>query len=109
MSTIPNEQEGRAKAVQVYDGDSFLLQTASQRAEVRLARVRAPEKWHPNANAARALLERLVMGRTIYHRRIAIDVYDRWVCEVWYYDLATNRWVSVNDAMRAAGYTDMGR
>jgi endonuclease YncB( thermonuclease family) len=86
----------------VGDGDSLCVQTPAGLVEVRLADFYSPELAEPGGVEAKAMLERLAMGRPVeclagrrsYDRVVA-------VCRL--------RGVSLGDLMRGAGVQEGGR
>lgn len=86
----------------IVDGDGLCVRTPAGLVEVRLADFRAPELSEPAGPAAKAALQRLVMGRRV--RCVASGrSYDRVVAD------CTLEGVSLGALMRAAGVREGGR
>ena len=78
----------------VEDGDTF---STRQGVWIRLARVNAPEKGHPNYDKAKKLLSDLILNKIIVYRQVGTS-FNRIVAEV------TQDGKNINDAMIRAGY-----
>lgn len=79
----------------VVDGDTF---NTNVEVRIRLARVNAPSIGTSEGQKAKALLESLILNKSITYEVVARDTYGRAVAEVWVDSK------NVNEAMRDAGY-----
>jgi micrococcal nuclease len=85
---------------EVVDGDTMKVRTVGGSESLRLARVDAPELDAPGGQAAKQLLESLVLGRHVRYTVKAHDTYGRLIAKVWVGN------VHVNKRMRQAGYAN---
>ena len=84
-----------AVCTNVIDGDTF---KTNVEVRIRFSRVNAPSINTPEGQKAKALLESLILSKSITYEVVARDAYGCAVAEVW----VDSR--NVNDAMRDAGY-----
>jgi endonuclease YncB( thermonuclease family) len=67
----------------VFDGDSFVVTAGSQKIEVRLQGIDAPERYQPHADVARDALIGLIRGQRVYVDVIELDRFKRKVAKVY--------------------------
>ena len=79
----------------VIDGDTFEMSVNGNTVTVRLANVGAPETYQPNGRLAAQKLQSLLANGTVEYKKLSVDSYGRWVCDVW-----NAQGVHINQAMR---------
>jgi micrococcal nuclease len=83
----PDELDFSGVVTRVFDGDSLIVTAAlhgrSQRIEVRLLDIDAPEKDQPYADDSRAVLVRLIEGRRVFVDVVGTDRYARKIAKVY--------------------------
>lgn len=72
-----------ARVTAVHDGDTFIVETDSQKWVCRLENVDAPELAQPFGVASRDSVRALLLGRTVRVKLIEPDIYRRWRVLVW--------------------------
>ncbi len=76
-----SQVEGRVTAV--HDGDTFTVETATQKWVCRLANVDAPELAQPFGVMSRDSVRALLLGRAVRVKLRGQDIYRCWLVEVW--------------------------
>jgi len=90
-----------AKAVRVYDGDTFSINAKGEKASIRLYGIDAPERGQDGNLSATRFLKQLVFGQPLEINVIATDAIGRSLAIV----LRAGNKPSVNAAMVGNGYS----
>ena len=68
----------RYEVLRVIDGDTFVVEDSSGiRTRIRLRNIDAPEKGEPGYEAAKAALEKRILGKRVRLKAFAMDRYGR--------------------------------